>query len=223
MKRILFVGNSFTFFNDMPAMVQNLCNYRRDCVHAVTLAYGGYYLEQYLEPETEAASRLTSLLTGAQWDYVALQEQSCCPAVETERFYRAAERLCTRVRQTGTEPVFYETWAYRNRFGHRKNLALDYETFAERQFAAYEQAAQDNHARCVRAGRCFDAAARDGLYDRLISAGDDYHPTLAGSYLAAVCFARFLCPELAAEWTPYELDDDFSRQLRSYALPDRAL
>ena len=85
MKSILFIGNSFTFFNDMPAMVQNICNFRHDQIHTAKLTYGGYYLDQYLQPRTDANDRLCSLLEGAGWDYVVLQDQSSCPAVETQR------------------------------------------------------------------------------------------------------------------------------------------
>lgn len=221
MKSILFIGNSFTFFNDMPAMVQNICNFRHDQIHTAKLTYGGYYLDQYLQPRTDANDRLCSLLEGAGWDYVVLQEQSSCPAVETQRFFRASEELCARIRQIGAEPVFYETWAYRNSLGLRKKLLLSYEAFAEKQFAAYEQAAQDNHACCIPVGKCFDAAVHVGLYERLISANDDYHPTLAGSYLAAVCFSHFLCPNLTVEWAPDTLEPDFSKSLCQYAQSER--
>ena len=51
--KYLFIGNSFTYFNDMPYTFLNMVKtVDRDAV-VESLAYGGYSLAQYADEETE--------------------------------------------------------------------------------------------------------------------------------------------------------------------------
>lgn len=210
MKKVLFLGNSFTFYHDMPAMVQNLCNYDRDNIHAVKLTYGGYRLAQYLEEGTEPNRRLTAFLDNESWDYVVLHDQSCTPTVAPETFFSAAKTLCGRIRKNGAKPVFYATWAYKNRVGKQSRLAelgLTYEQFYRAQREAYDKAARDNDADIVRVVDAFRLAESRGAYDLTIRQQDDYHPRYGGSYLAALLFADYFLGGLPDPlWTPSRVD-----------------
>jgi hypothetical protein len=55
MKKILFIGNSYTYFNDMPAAIFAPLAQEQGTPFAVTaVTRGGYYLSQFADPENEA-------------------------------------------------------------------------------------------------------------------------------------------------------------------------
>ena len=66
--RILFIGNSHTYFNDMPQMVaRRFLEEGYDC-EVTMIAHGGWFLEQHVkEPDVRF-----NILYG-HYDYVVLQ------------------------------------------------------------------------------------------------------------------------------------------------------
>ncbi len=103
--RILFIGNSHTYFNDMPAMVAR--RFREDgfdC-EVTMIAHGGWFLEQHVqEPDVRF-----NILYG-HYDYVVLQEHSH-PMAGEDKFLQAAQTLNRWIREAGCIPVIYMTWA----------------------------------------------------------------------------------------------------------------
>ena len=105
--RILFLGNSFTFFNDLPDMVAEILN-----AEVGRNLRGGAYLSQHLDEADELCPITRKLLTEETWDYVVLQDQSRGPIEHSEDFRRAVDALCPMIRAAGAKPILYETWAY---------------------------------------------------------------------------------------------------------------
>ena len=68
--KILMLGNSFTYFHDMPKMLAALLNVEVDSV-----TRGGAYLHQFLDFEDELFARVKEALHRQKWDYIVLQEQ----------------------------------------------------------------------------------------------------------------------------------------------------
>ncbi len=102
---ILFIGNSHTYYNDMPRMVQRrAADEGYDC-RITMIAHGGWYLSQHVkEPDV----RFNILYGG--YDYVVLQEVAH-PFGPEEQFAEAAAILNAWIREAGSTPVLYETWA----------------------------------------------------------------------------------------------------------------
>ena len=102
---ILFIGNSHTYYNDMPLMVQRRaieCGY--DC-RVTMIAHGGWFLAQHAE---EPDVRFNILYGG--YDYVVLQEHAH-PFGPVEKFRDAVVRLNRWIREAGSTPVIYDIWA----------------------------------------------------------------------------------------------------------------
>ena len=102
---VLFIGNSHTFYNDMPLMVKRrAADEGFDC-RAVMIAHGGWFLAQYTnEPDVRF-----NLLYGG-FDYVVLQEYAH-PFGPAEKYRDAAVALNDMIRKGGSVPVICETWA----------------------------------------------------------------------------------------------------------------
>ncbi len=69
--RILMLGNSFTFANDLPQILAELTE--AEVVHHTR---GGAWLSEQLNPATRLGGRTQAALTEERWDYVVLQEMS---------------------------------------------------------------------------------------------------------------------------------------------------
>ena len=65
--RILMLGNSFTFANDMPAMLAELTG--AEVVHHTR---GGARLAEQLNPKTKTGSKTQAALENELWDYGVL-------------------------------------------------------------------------------------------------------------------------------------------------------
>ena len=102
---ILFIGNSHTYFNDMPLMVQRRAEADGYDCRVVMIAHGGWYLAQHVE---EPDVRF-NILFGV-YDYVVLQEHAH-PFGPVEKFRDAAVQLNEWIREAESIPVVYECWA----------------------------------------------------------------------------------------------------------------
>ena len=102
---ILFIGNSHTYFNDMPLMVQSRAEEAGYDCRVTMIAHGGWFLAQHAE---EPDVRF-NILHG-RYDYVVLQEHAH-PFGPVEKFRDAAVKLNEMIRQAGSIPIIYETWA----------------------------------------------------------------------------------------------------------------
>lgn len=181
--RVLMLGNSYTFTNDLPAVLASLTG-----AEVTAHTRGGAFLAEQLNPETAMGQRTLTALQDEQWDYVILQEQSKAPAVSREAFLRSAEALCRLIRENGAVPVFYATWAYRD---DSRPLAQSGMTYGEMYGAlheAYAEAARRTGALMADVGTAFYARRdTEDLY-----APDGSHPNEAGTRLAAEIIAQVL-------------------------------
>jgi hypothetical protein len=186
--RVLFVGNSLTFRNDLPGIVHRLGG-RRAPIFAVSLTAPGRQLRQFAGDE-----QLARLLHEVHWDVVVLQEQSQIPsfsaADRAREFDPYVERLADEIRAAGAQPLLFVTWGHRT--GDRRNVEGDtYAAMQERVDSGYLNAAREARAALAPVGPAWaEALARRPQLE--LWASDGTHPSRAGSYLAACVFETLL-------------------------------
>ena len=105
--RILMLGNSFIFTNDLPDALSRLTG-----AEVIAHTRGGARLAEQLNPKTKMGARTQAALEKEPWDYVVLQEMSNGPITAPDSFFRSVRLLCEQIRQNGAIPVLYATWAY---------------------------------------------------------------------------------------------------------------
>lgn len=190
--RVLMLGNSFTFFCDMPRMLAEILD--AEVVHHTR---GGAHLAEQLNPETAMGARTQMALRDEKWDYVVLQEYSTGPITTPERFQDSVRALCEQIRENGATPILYATWAFKKDGKKIKESGLDYEEMYRGLYDAYHTAAAENGVPVADVGKAFYEYANDmELY-----ASDDYHPSHDGSRLAAETIAAVVrtCEKDVAE------------------------
>ncbi len=179
--RILMLGNSFTFTNDLPALLAE-----RTGAEVVGHTRGGARLSEQLNPETNLGAKTLAALTNQHWDYVVLQEMSNAPLKTKERFLESVSRLCEKARLCGATPVLYATWAYQPQSEKLAESGFSYEEMSRGLALAYAEAAEKNQALLAPVGDAFfQENQKNNLY-----ASDGFHPNLAGSLLAADVLAQ---------------------------------
>lgn len=116
--RILLIGNSFTYYNDMNQPSGILYKIATAAGYKVTVdsVYkGGYYLHQYLDETDEYGKQvLLRLRSGYKYDAVVIQDQSNVPISNPSDFYNSCREFKSLVEPTGAQLYLYETWGYKD-------------------------------------------------------------------------------------------------------------
>jgi hypothetical protein len=185
--RVLFVGNSFTFENAMPELVEQLSRAGEGGQPLLVVQYtaGGWTLADFSRDDG-----LTNLLKKAPWNVVVLQEQSQLPSFSADQRSRELDPFATdlqrKITSAGARTMLFMTWGYK--YGDRQNLPAD--TFAAMQArleVGYSELAARLPGDLAPVGRAWaEALRRDPTLD--LWASDGKHPNRAGSYLAACVF-----------------------------------
>jgi hypothetical protein len=168
--RVLFVGNSFTFGNNLPTLVAEL---GRSLTPPVRLEVGlvardGATLESHWR-EGEVARRLRE----ERWDVLVLQEQSSRSIREPGLMERYVRRFASLARSAGMEVVLYQTWA-----------RVDEPATDAPRAESYRRIAAAVGARVAPVGVAW-RLARTAHPELLLHAADGLHASAVGSYLAA--------------------------------------
>ena len=103
--RLLFIGNSHTYYNDMPVLVKGRFDDTDYDCEVTMLAHPCWFLAQHVEdPEAKFNIRY------GNYDYVILQEHAH-PFGPVNKFFDAVRTLASWVNEAGSTPVIYLTWA----------------------------------------------------------------------------------------------------------------
>ncbi len=195
--QVLFIGNSFTYFNDMPYTFLNMAKTVDHDSRVESIAYGGYSLAQYCDETTEVGRLVISKIVSYEWDYVVLQEQSLLPCTDEAAFVSAVKRLSRIISQIGAKVILYQTWAYADNTEKLAGTGMTYHEMASKLKAAYGKAAAESGATVAPVGDMFARVNDSDYVTRLINANDGYHPSSTGSYLAACVIFRTITGKTA--------------------------
>lgn len=217
--RVLFIGNSYTYYHDMPMMVKRIAaSIAQDFRMKLSVRKytpGGWTLQKHLQMKDEIAA-----IKDGGWDYVVLQEQSANPAKPTDSVlkntYPYARQLTELVRRYNPKAkvIFYMTWGHK--YGCQEPvkdypLIDTYEGMQERLITSYLEMAYRNGAWCAPVGMAWRRVRLERPYTPLYWP-DGVHPSALGSYLAAnVIFATIFQKPYQ---TTYRLD--FDAELAEY-------
>ena len=179
--RILMLGNSYIFTNDLPSILAEITG-----AEVVQNTRGGARLREQLNPETRLGAKALELLQNEKWDYVVLQEMSNGPITAKESFMQSVKDLCGKIRENGAVPVLYATWAYQKDGKQLQKFGIDYDEMYRKMHEAYAEAAEKNHTLLADVGSAFyEKTETENLFN-----DDGSHPNEAGSNLAAETIAE---------------------------------
>lgn len=210
---VLLVGNSYTYENDLPSVLANvMCRSGIATNLSVQeLAAGGATMHGWVA--NDAASDLPG------HDVVVLQEQSQIPGFNVRTpIWRDSQSSITQLAQAATDAhvhvVLFETWGRQRGDATNDWIYPSYPAMQQRISTGYarylasirSQAAPD--AQIATVGHAWSRVHDDNpqLFDQLYTT-DGSHPSMAGTYLAALVLAQSLSHRglPARLWNPAEL------------------
>ena len=177
---VLFIGNSYTYYNDMPeSYFKKVAEEAGYDITVTAVTNGGAYLYQYADPEHEQGKRLHREINGKKYDVVVIQEQSLNPIKDESSFINGVRDL--RALIDAEHFVLYATWGRNVGSSTLEELAMTREEMTEKLSMAYNKAAKLYGMRVAEVGKAFlDYEPRNDLYDE-----DHSHPSAIGSRIAA--------------------------------------
>ena len=207
---ILFIGNSYTYFFDLPTLFADLCRANGHDVRVDSVTAGGRKLHECL---TEFYSdlnvgdplgkKISELLEEAEYDVLILQEQSCLPYHNPELFFAGAVGLSTIIGAWRT--ILYATWGRMDGSEDLDYFGWTRLSMTQGLYDSYCHAAQLVHGEVSPVGLCFAKAVETtpeiDLYDP-----DKSHPSYAGTCVAALSHYKTVFGEMPADLSALKLD-----------------
>ena len=182
---LLFVGNSYTYYNDMPRIFSSLAreNGYDVCVDSVTK--GGRKLFENLNPKDEHQKyqQLVALCAEKHYDVLILQEQSYFALVDYEKFLEGILGLIELINPARV--ILYATWGRKSGCPLLDELNHTTESMTHALLDAYGRAASTCGAQLSPVGSAFEQMTAIAPEIDLYHA-DRSHPSAYGSMLAAL-------------------------------------
>ena len=183
----LFIGNSYTQYNTMPEQIfAKIIKAAGYDVTVTRITKGGWYLINSAKSTDEVGAKVDAAFAKTKFEYVVLQEQSTCPALEPGKFYDGVRQLTAKAKANGAEVVLYSTWGRKAGHSVLNTNGWTNETMTWKIAAPYEAIGKELGLDVAFAGLAFrDVYSKNNtkvnIYDN-----DLTHPSYAGSYLAAM-------------------------------------
>ena len=171
-RRVLFVGNSLTYSNDLPGTLAALVRADGEGIVVASVTRPGYALTDHLVPPT--ASGALDSIRGTRWDHVVLQQGPTSRDVDRDSLVLVARQLAPAIRASGGRPVLYMVWP----------AVRDSANF-DRVHESFRRAACAVDGELWAAGDAWRAVRRIDPSIPLYGP-DQFHPAPLGTYLAAL-------------------------------------
>jgi PKD repeat protein len=189
--RVLFLGNSYTSYNNLPQLVQNLSTSAGKILNIDSNMPGGFTMSGHANDATTF-----SKISQGNWDYVVLQEQSQIPTIDFYRYndmYPAMTNLKSLIEQYNpcAKIITYMTWG--RRFGgmqcgpgntYCSPNFVNFNHMQDSLTSAYLEISEQLNIQCAPVGVTWQNILNDTTL--VLHSGDNSHPNIDGSYVAAL-------------------------------------
>ncbi len=186
-RAILFIGNSRTYYHDMPYMVRKIADSAgaKEKYRVVVHAPGGVRFEDHWN--NPAVHKLLK----QRWHEVVLQGRSNEQQNNTVNasFHTYGAKLIREAQAAGAVPVLYVTWRYADNFSLYKEIPALKTQLYDLMQSNSQQLAQATGARIVNVGKAWERLLSQRPTFPLYEDGN--HPTVYGSYLAALMLYKY--------------------------------
>lgn len=180
--RVLFVGNSYTYYNNLPNVVSKISKSTKTYIYTEMSTVGGARLKYHFNQEHSLKTK--DLIKNGNFDIVVLQEQSMGTITNKEEFLLFSKKLSDYIKLHNAKPYFFSTWS-------RKKTPETQSTITN----AYKEATIQNKGVQVLVGEAWAKSTKikpeNNLYHK-----DGSHPNPLGTFLAACVFVKHITGEL---------------------------
>ena len=181
---VLFIGNSLTSANDLPRVVEALSAGSEAPIQATAVVRDGFSLDDHW-----ADGDARRVIARGGWAFVVLQQGPSALPESQQLLRAAAKRYAPLIRQAGARPALYMVWPSRARMRDFDGVR-----------ASYAAAAADVGGVFIPAGEAWREVWRRDP-DFMLYGPDGFHPSRAGTYVAALAIVQALTGRAATTLT----------------------
>lgn len=218
---ILFLGNSYTYYNDLPALFRGLCKENNQDVEVFSVTAPGRRLEQNLQDDAHAA-RFKELLQQRHYDFCILQEQSVLPFVHFDAYLSALLQLKNILKGHSDRLLLYSTWGRKEGESFLTENHLTNPQMTALLHSAFEKASEITEIPISPVGLHFYDLYSAGIGPELYDS-DKTHPSYSGSCLAALVHYKAVFGDLPAHTDCFSLSPEDRQTLLESAAKDLTL
>jgi hypothetical protein len=169
-RSVLFVGNSLTYANDLPAMLRRVAGAAGRKVRVAMVAAPDLAVIDHTTGATDAPRKIAR----GQWDAVVLQQGPTPAGICRDTLVIAAMRLAPAIRASGGRPALFLPWS-------RRGFPASLDPAAASATAAARAVGGAVVPTGIAWRKALEADPALPLYSE-----DGYHPAPAGTLLAAL-------------------------------------
>ena len=207
--RILFIGNSRTYYNDMPYMIRDIADSAgaKYKVQATMHALSARSLKDHWENTT------VHDLLEQNWDHVVIQARSGAHGTEQDRldFFEYGEQLSGKAKRHSGKVSLFVGWPYSSKIFKGDVQAADlYDEYIQEDHQKLSESADVDN---VNIGAAWGRQLSKN--DKLRLEIDGNHPNMQGSYLAALAIYKTL-PEadlFKVSYVPGDISPEQAEQI----------
>jgi hypothetical protein len=212
-KEVLFIGNSLTYFHEMPAMLQEMLRESGSAINISQSTEPGFSLYQHLTSENTI-----NKLNSQEWTFVVLQEgtvRTLIPEVMQFQLLPTVIELDSIIKGKGGRTILYEAYPmsqYPKKYCYPSVVISN--TLEERDYCSEELMNSDQEFKIIKnsfeelnssikgniahVGTVFERCKIKFPELMLFESTNDTHPSKLGSYLIACVFFRTLTGEMVS-------------------------
>lgn len=189
--KVLFIGNSLTYYNNLPGTVAEIAVAGGDVIQVEMVAKPGYALIDHLTSGTEAVDAIHRV----RWDYVVLQQGPTTLPINRDSLILWTQTFDPIIRSVGARPALYMVWPPAGQPGSFDAVRI-----------SFQMAADTVNGVFLPAGVAWqDAWRRDASLP--LYGPDNFHPSPLGTYLAALTIYQRLTGHDPRTLPPYAVVD----------------
>ena len=183
--KILFIGNSYTYYHDMPECIfAPMAKEAGLEVEVQAVTHGGYKLEWFADPENEEGKRLRSVVEGRHYDCIILQDHSLSTILDPGGFFDGIRKLKTLLEGKTDRFILYATWGRKPGCETLERIGMTNAEMTRHIAEFYDEAGQRFDMAVAHVGKAFAEYAREHPEEELYFT-DLHHSSVLGSTIAA--------------------------------------
>ena len=187
-RRVLFVGNSLTYVNDLPLIVEALVDSVPGLTPAERIAPSMAAFPDFALEDHWAQGTAIRALDQSKWNVVVLQQGSSALEESRINLREWTKKFDTKIRAAGARTAMYAVWPFSSR-------QFDFDRVNE----SYTLAAADVNGMLFPVGEAWRAAWRRDP-NMALYAADGLHPSVRGSYVGGLVIAAMLLDRSPVGW-----------------------
>ena len=205
-EKILFIGNSFTFYWNLPSLVESMAKEKGISFDIYQSTAGGANLKDHWESKKGLESK--KVLNKHAFSTIILQDHSTSPLLKINESKEYFNRFIKLINKKKSEVILYGTWTYPASplIGKSFNGADPIQH-------VLKPIADQTNSRMAPVGTAF-RLFQDKHSEISVFTSDNKHPSAVGTYLAACVFFKMLTGEspLGLE-RRYERKDEYGKKV----------